>query len=192
MKKILIANAWHCINIGDIARPAVSMLRAGFPDLRIIKACDVGNRPAIRSDLVAAIDEADLFIVGSGRVHAAPLAVWRATTDKPFGVHGVTFGNISSDLARTLKEAAFVYCRDSVSVALLRKAGISGPQRESCADEQMTRIAAVDTRGTSSGRLHRVACRTSAFIVRARNQLDMQDFHEYSLMHAHTVRCGEQ
>ncbi|MBI4626647.1 MAG: polysaccharide pyruvyl transferase family protein [Verrucomicrobia bacterium] len=162
-KHILIANAWHCINIGDIAHtpgllhlldthlpdvrvtlwpvPSIRtgyerelspevrrMLLAGFPKLTIIKAGGAhGGKPATRPDLAAAMEKADLFIVGSGGLHSAPVDVWRASTDKPYGIYGVTVGNISGALAATLSKAAFVYCRDSVSVANLRQAGITGP-----------------------------------------------------------------
>jgi polysaccharide pyruvyl transferase WcaK-like protein len=162
-KHILIVNAWHCINIGDIAHtpgllhlldaylpdatvtlwpvPSIrtgyerelspevrKMLLAGFPKLTIIKAGDAhGGKPAARPDLVAAMEKADLFIVGSGGLHAAPLDVWRASTNKPYGIYGVTVGTVSAALATTLKKAAFVYARDSVSAATLQKAGITGP-----------------------------------------------------------------
>jgi polysaccharide pyruvyl transferase WcaK-like protein len=161
-RHILIANAWHCINIGDIAHtpgllhlldtflpevnvtlwpvpstrpghhreldPAVRrMLQTAFPRLTIIGAGDAGRKPAERPDLVAAIKRSDLFIVGSGGMHASPLEVWRATSAKPYGIAGVTFGAISSDLGETLRQAAFVYCRDSVSVEHVRGAGITGP-----------------------------------------------------------------
>jgi polysaccharide pyruvyl transferase WcaK-like protein len=161
-KRILIANAWHCINIGDIAhtpgllklldtflpevdvtlwpvpsiRPGKEreldprvrrMLLAGFPRLKIIKAGDANQGPATRPDLVAAIEQADLFIVGSGGMHSAPLEVWRATTAKPYGIYGVTFGAVSGGLRAALTKASFVYCRDSVSVENLRQAGITGP-----------------------------------------------------------------
>jgi len=160
-KRILIANAWHCINIGDIAhtpgllhllntylpdakvtlwpvpsiRPGQEreldpevrrMLMAGVPDLTIIKAGGPHTKPAVRPDLVSAINEADLFIVGSGGMHAAPLDVWRATTDKPYGIYGVTFGDINADRAASLNQASFIYCRDSVSVEHLRQAGVTG------------------------------------------------------------------
>jgi len=71
--------------------------------------------------------QADLFIVGSGGMHESPLEVWRATTTKPYGVNGVTFANVSAERAAVLQKAAFVYCRDSVSVENLRKAGVTGP-----------------------------------------------------------------
>jgi polysaccharide pyruvyl transferase WcaK-like protein len=164
VRRILFANAWHCINIGDIAHtpgllnlldtflpevgvtlwpvpstrpghereldPAVRrMLLAGFPRLKILQAGDGYTKgPATRPDLVAAMKEADLFIVGSGGMHEAPLEVWRATTDKPYGIYGVTFGKLSTARAAVLKKAAFVYCRDSVSVAHLEEAGVTGPQ----------------------------------------------------------------
>lgn len=162
-KHILIANAWHCINIGDIAhtpgllhlldtflpetdvtlwpvpstRPGQEreldpkvrrMLLAGFPRLSIIKEGGTGQKPATRPDLVAAIRQADLFIIGSGGMHASPLEVWRATTDKPYGINGVTFSSVDRERAAMLAKASFVYCRDSVSVEHLREAGITGPR----------------------------------------------------------------
>jgi len=163
IRHILIANAWHCINIGDIAHtpglihlldtflPEVNvtlwpvpstrpgqereldpkvrqMLRAGFPRLKIITAGGAyAKGPATRTDLAAAMAQADLFIVGSGGMHEAPLEVWRATTGKPYGINGVTFGSVSAERAAVLQKAAFVYCRDSVSVENLHKAGVSGP-----------------------------------------------------------------
>lgn len=161
-RRILIANAWHCINIGDIAHtpgllhlldtflpevdvtlwpvpstrpgyhreldPAVRrMLLSAFPRLAIIGAGDTDTRPARRPDLAAAIERADLFIVGSGGMHASPLEVWRATTGKPYGIAGVTFGAVTGDRVEMLRKAAFVYCRDSVSVENIRRAGITGP-----------------------------------------------------------------
>jgi polysaccharide pyruvyl transferase WcaK-like protein len=163
VRSILFANAWHCINIGDIAHtpgllhlletflpdvrvtlwpvpstrpghrreldPAVRrMLLAGYPQLTILEAGDAyGKGPATRPDLVAAMRESDLFIVGSGGMHEAPLDVWRATTNKPFGINGVTFGKISGTRAAALAKAAFIYCRDSVSLANIQQAGITGP-----------------------------------------------------------------
>jgi polysaccharide pyruvyl transferase WcaK-like protein len=161
-KHILIANAWHCINIGDIAhtpgllhlldtflpevgvtlwpvpslRPGQEreldpkvrrMLLAGFPRLQIIAGGGTTPKPAVRPDLIAAIQQADLFIIGSGGMHASPLDVWRATTDKPYGINGVTFGTLDRERAAVLAKASFVYCRDSVSVENLRQAGITGP-----------------------------------------------------------------
>ena len=161
-KHILIANAWHCINIGDIAHtpglihlldtflPEVNvtlwpvpsirpgqereldpkvrrMLLAGFPRLKIITAGGTGQKPATRPDLVAAMQQADLFIVGSGGMHASPLEVWRATTNKPYGINGVTFANVDRERTEMLAKSSFTYCRDSVSVENLRKAGITGP-----------------------------------------------------------------
>jgi polysaccharide pyruvyl transferase WcaK-like protein len=161
--RILFANGWHCINIGDIAHapgllhllgthlprvnatlwpvpstrpghqrelePRVrSMLQRGFPGLDILRAGGGDSRgPATRPDLREAIQQADLFIVGSGGMHSNPLEVWRATTGKPYGIYGVTFGPVSASRREVLSKAAFVYCRDSVSVENLRQAGITGP-----------------------------------------------------------------
>lgn len=164
-KRILIANAWHCINIGDIAhgpglfqllqahvpeaditlwpvpstRPGYdrelapevrTMLERHFPGLTILKAGDGHSKgPATRPDLVAAIAQADLFIVGSGGMHEDPLHVWRATTDKPYGVYGVSLNKLSGARTDLLSKAAFIYARDSVSTANLEQAGVTCPHR---------------------------------------------------------------
>lgn len=163
-KHILIANAWHCINIGDIAHtpgllhlldtflpeadvtlwpvPSIrpgrerkleprvrQMLLAAYPRLKIIGEGGAYARgPAARPDLAAAMAQADLFIIGSGGMHDSPLDLWRASTDKPYGIAGVTFSNVSGSRSEVLKKAAFAYCRDSVSVETLRQAGVTGPR----------------------------------------------------------------
>lgn len=60
-------------------------------------------------------------------MHDSPLEFWRATTDKLYGINGVTFANVDGERADMLANSSFTYCRDSVSVENLRKAGITGP-----------------------------------------------------------------
>jgi polysaccharide pyruvyl transferase WcaK-like protein len=163
-KRILIANAWHCINIGDIAHtpgllhlletyvpeadvtlwpipslyrsprqrelsPEVrTMLRANFPRLTILQAgfaSVAGNE--VRPDVAQAMREADLFINGSGGgMRPGAIDAWRAATRKPYGAYGVSFGEPSSEAATRVREAAFAFGRDSVSVANLNRRGFTG------------------------------------------------------------------
>jgi len=161
-KRILLANCWHAINIGDIAhgpgmlrliathlpeaqvtlwpeptyanpgpqRPWVDavtrMLGAAFPRVTILPPGGVDNGRPVARELIAAIDAADLLIVGSGGFHAKAAQAWTAVTRKPFGGYGNTF---SSPSGKTLYEkAAFLFCRDTPSVKLLHDAGIKGPE----------------------------------------------------------------
>lgn len=144
---ILLRSSWQTVNIGDIAhtpgllavlrehlpeaevllwpgildRGVDRMLRRGFPDLEILD-------PESGSDLDAAIDRADLMLHGSGPglEGAAALERWCERTQKPFGVFGVTFGNVAERHRRLLQRAAFVFARETTSLDRLAGAGIRG------------------------------------------------------------------
>ncbi len=149
-RHILLSNGWHCVNIGDIAHaPGMirliehylngttvtfwpyreltasvkSMLLSAFPTLTIIEPGGVEAGRAVGAQLKQAIERADLFILGSGGYHPEPIDVWRAATDKPYGAYGVSFSSASHQDA--LRDAAFVYLRDSTSLAVLRDAGVN-------------------------------------------------------------------
>jgi polysaccharide pyruvyl transferase WcaK-like protein len=112
----------------DLTPEVRSMLTTAFPRLTILKPGGEGQREgATRPDLVAAIERADLFILGSGGYHGSPVNIWRASTDKPFGIYGVTFAGRPREV---LSEAAFVFCRDSLSVESLKEAGVRTPVLE--------------------------------------------------------------
>ncbi len=101
------------------------MLTTAFPDLTILKPGGMGqSQGATRPDLAEAIDKADLFVLGSGGYHGSPVNIWRATTDKPFGIYGVTFGRVP---VQAVNGAAFIYCRDAHSVKNVREAGVDSP-----------------------------------------------------------------
>jgi polysaccharide pyruvyl transferase WcaK-like protein len=104
-----------------------AMLQSAFSNLTILKAGGAKKGPASRPELVEAMQWADLFIISSGGMHAEPLAVWQATTDKPSGVYAVTFGSTSASLRVMLDKTAFVYGRDSPSAKVLEEIGHSGP-----------------------------------------------------------------
>ncbi len=147
-RNIRLSNGWHCVNIGDIAHapgmirlieqhlpgttvtfwprreltPEVQqMLTAAFPQLTILPPGGDENGRAVGVELKQAIERADLFVLGSGGYHAEPIDVWRNATNKPFGAYGVSFSKASH--LDALREAAFVYLRDTKSVDVLRAAG---------------------------------------------------------------------
>lgn len=147
---ILIVSGWQDVNIGDIAHtPGLigllkkrlpqaklilwkrsksemveTMLHKHYPDLRVLN-----GRFEKDEEIKAAFKEADLFIHGSGPsvIAADFLATWHQETKKPFGIFGVTIGAVNEALKATLKEAAFIFTRETASIEVLKKAGLAGP-----------------------------------------------------------------
>jgi len=62
------------------------------------------------------------------------LAAWRRMTRRPFGIYGVTVGEVSDELRDLLSAAAFVFCRDTVSLDVIRRAGVTCPIMEFAPD----------------------------------------------------------
>ncbi|HYH57361.1 MAG TPA: polysaccharide pyruvyl transferase family protein [Anseongella sp.] len=153
---ILLVSGWQDVNIGDIAHTpgllnvletyvpeakiilwkrskgeeVAALLQQNFPEVRIIYG-DVDKEHNVESPAVkAAFREADIMLHGSGPsiVGAANLEAWHKSTGKPFGIFGVTIQTISPALETLLKKAAFIYTRETKSLQVLEKAGISGPQ----------------------------------------------------------------
>ncbi len=147
--KLLLRSSWQTVNIGDIAHtPGVlrlleehipeadvtlwpssvdngvrEMLTARFPKLKIAKAAD---------EVRQAIAESDFLLHGSGPsvVAEKDVARWRKETGKPYGIYGVTIGSVSDPLRELLTDARFTYCRDSVSLKVIRAAGVHCPIME--------------------------------------------------------------
>jgi len=108
------------------------ILRARFPRLEIVKSSE---------DLKAAFAGCDFLLHGSGPSLVAQKDVirWRNETGKPYGVYGITVGpksststNAASDDAvaatmEVLSGAAFVYFRDSHSLAFAQAQGCTAP-----------------------------------------------------------------
>lgn len=109
-----------------------AMLRRRFPQLRI-----ANDRAAID----VAFADCDLLLHGSGPslVAEKDVARWRDTTGKPFGVYGITLPRTQSTATRPeaqdalastidlLGSAAFVFFRDTPSLALARTLGCRCP-----------------------------------------------------------------
>ncbi|MDR1674920.1 MAG: polysaccharide pyruvyl transferase family protein [Tannerella sp.] len=156
---ILLVSSWQTFNIGDIAHtPGVlAIFEQLLPDAKVILwPHDVGNgvkeilarrfpgMPVVQSEdeVKAAIAESDVLVHGSGPslVGRRNIARWIETTDKPFGVYGITFPgkyvarNVPLTASETdtalLNRASFLFFRDSVSLDFARTHGISCPVME--------------------------------------------------------------
>lgn len=145
-RRILLRSSWQTVNIGDIAhtpgmlallethRPqdrvtlwpkglnteVERLLTTRFPSLTIVRT---------REEQEAALRACDFFLHGSGPglVGAAEAGLARQA-GKRYGFAGVT---LSDEELRTHRDllagAAFVFCRDTDSLAAFRQAGINGP-----------------------------------------------------------------
>ena len=151
---ILITSGWQDVNIGDIAhtpgfiallkkrlpqakiilwkrsqsQKVETMLNRQYPDVRIIHG-QVDKAFVPQSDEVKqAFGEADLFIHGSGPLVVAAdfLESWHRQTKKPFGLFGVTIGEVYPDLKVLLQHAAFIFTRETASINVLKKADLVG------------------------------------------------------------------
>lgn len=156
-KTILLRSSWQTVNIGDIGHTpgalqvfkdylpkdtniilwpssvdngVAELLKTYFPKLTIIKGkLDETGKPAT-PELVAAFEQADLFVHGSGPyvLAQAHVEAWRKGTGKPYGIFGVTIGGeLTDQLTDLLNGAAFVYLRDTISLKLLQDKGIKSP-----------------------------------------------------------------
>lgn len=151
---ILITSGWQDVNIGDIAHTpgfiallrkrlpnakiilwkrskselVETMLNRHYPDVRIIHGSVDADFMPQSEEVKQAFTEADLFIHGSGPYVLAAdyLRAWHRQTKKLFGIFGVTTQEVNADLKDLLQHAAFIYTRETASVEVLRKAGLSG------------------------------------------------------------------
>ena len=153
-KHLLLRSSWQTVNIGDIGhtpgllrilethlpdvqvtlwptsvdRGVGELLQRVFPKLRIAEGKVVAGKPTTPA-LETAFREADLLVHGSGPsvVAQADVAAWRDVTQKPYGIYGVTVGAVEEPLRALLSGAAFVYCRDTISLELLKAKGVTAP-----------------------------------------------------------------
>ncbi|MDX2180900.1 MAG: polysaccharide pyruvyl transferase family protein [Bryobacteraceae bacterium] len=150
---ILLRSGWQTVNIGDIAHsPGVlAAIEKHLPEANLIfwsTETDRGVEPMLKRrfpkleivrDGTARFAEADLLIHGSAAsMAAAPhVSEWKKATGKPFGFFGVgvtvageAAGSPLDDLRRDLaKSAAFLFTRETKSLANLKAEGLDGPNR---------------------------------------------------------------
>lgn len=179
---ILLRSSWQTVNIGDITHTPGAlrllvnhlrgvqiglwpvsvgdgvreMLQAAFPSVRIVKG-RVGSAGKPDSDeLQRAFEETRLLVHGSGPSVVAykDLAAWHATTAKPFGILGVTVGSVSEELKELLSAASFIFCRDTLSLDVLRKAGVACPVMEFAPDATFAFDMRDEARGTAYLQAH--------------------------------------
>lgn len=148
-RRILLRSSWQTVNIGDIGHtPGVlrlleqylpdvevrlwpssvdngvqELLLRRFPKLVIVKGADAQK---------AALKECDFFLHGSGAsvVAQKDLTRWRDETGKPYGIYGVTISAVDDALRKLLDGARFVYCRDGVSLELIKSQRVKCPIME--------------------------------------------------------------
>jgi len=151
---ILIISGWQDVNIGDIAHtPGLlhviqtfipeaniilwkksrstkveSLISKNFPKVKIIHG-DVDELFDVDSPAVLdAFEKSDIMIHGSGPfiVGKSNLKAWNKYSSKPFGIFGTTIQDIDDNLYPILKKASFIFTRETKSLEVLDKRGLSG------------------------------------------------------------------
>lgn len=150
---ILLVSGWQTVNIGDIAHtPGMihllqtylpeakitlwpndismteeAMLRRNFSSLEIVFGQLNEQGVPDSAEVEKAFKDNDFMLHGSGPgiVGQSKLEAWRKITGRPFGVFGVTVENISQQLKELLNNAAFIFTRETASLKMLEKAGIT-------------------------------------------------------------------
>ncbi len=152
---ILVRSSWQTLNIGDIAHSPglLALLERHLPEATIrLWPSDVShgveamlrrrfpNVPIVQTEaeILTAFAECDFLLHGSGPylVGEGSVARWRAETEKPYGIYGITMPAVRlTDSVKALLEAArFVYFRDSVSLKLASDFGVTCPLMEFAPD----------------------------------------------------------
>lgn len=151
---ILLVSGWQDVNIGDIGHtPGLlhvletfmpkatvilwkksngetvkTLLNKNFPKVKILYGGVDKDKNVDNPEIMEAFKKADLMIHGSGPllVGVDNLASWVKHTTKPYGVFGATLENPSTYHQSLLKNAAFIYTRETKSIEHLKKVGITG------------------------------------------------------------------
>ena len=113
----------------DQKSESAAMIKRHFPSVEIIGGIvNRGNFNMQGDDLHRAVDEADIFVHGSGPsvVRWDALAAWSKRTDKPFGIFGTTIQDIAAPLKSVLEKASFIYPRETASIEVLKEHGFEG------------------------------------------------------------------
>ena len=153
--RILLVSGWQDVNIGDIAhtpgllhiletflpeakivlwkksgynKEVAEIYNSYFPEVKVLYGNVNSQKEINNPDIYEEFDKCDILVHGSGPllVAADHIAAWISFTGKPFGVFGVTLQNPSSYHQELLKQAAFIYTRETISIEHLKKVGIEG------------------------------------------------------------------
>lgn len=148
--RIVLRSSWQTVNIGDIGHtPGVlTLLEKYLPEVEVrlwpssidngVDALLKKRFPKLtfarsKEEIAKAFEECDFLLHGSGPslVAQKDVARWHAETKKPFGIFGITHSPMVSDVGKELMIAAkFIFFRDSVSLAGVKKAGVTSPIME--------------------------------------------------------------
>ena len=152
-RRILLHGSWQTRNIGDIAHTPgfLALVRETLPDCEIhLWPCEInrGVREMLLANfpglVIADTDEAlrnsfarcGLLVNGSGPwCDLDAVERWRRETGKPYGFYGVSISQPWTErLRENLSAAAFVFCRDTISVHFLRTQAVPCPRIEFAPD----------------------------------------------------------
>jgi len=153
-KTLLLVSGWQDVNIGDIAHtPGLlnvlqtflpktkiilwkrsksekvkTLLYKNFPNVKIIYGNIDKDYKVDSPEVIDAFETADVMVHGSGPyvVGKTNLEAWVKYSNKPFGVFGVTIQQVDDSLLTLLKKASFIYTRETLSIDVLKKSGITG------------------------------------------------------------------
>lgn len=154
-KTILVVSGWQDVNIGDIAHtPGLlhvletflpeakiilwkksnateevkHLLSINFPKVKVIYGSVDADKNVDNPEVYEAFKSSDILVHGSGPsvVGQTNLEAWAKYSDKPFGIFGVTIQNINDKLKELLQKASFIYTRETASIDVLTKAGLTG------------------------------------------------------------------
>ena len=154
---ILLVSGWQTVNIGDIAHTPglIHLLKTYFPEIKItlwpndIDLQEENSLMTLFPDLTIvhddfartgvaggsdeayqAIEGADFLLHGSGPgiVGLQKLQIWRERSAKPYGIFGITIASVWDELKEVLNGASFIFTRETLSLHVLRDAGVTGPE----------------------------------------------------------------
>jgi polysaccharide pyruvyl transferase WcaK-like protein len=153
--RIVLRSSWQTVNIGDIGHTpgVIALLEKHFPEAEVMLwPMDVRNGveemlrrrfPRLRfaKDKAEAFAN-DFLLHGSGPYLTAhrDVEAWQKETGKPYGVYGITMApagdpgmkimrnnGLDERCRQLLNGASFVFLRDSVSLKVVRDAGVTAP-----------------------------------------------------------------
>lgn len=116
-----------------------AMLRRRFPKVEIIRG-SLAKKDASGDKLREAFARADVCIHNSGMGQDTSFMAYCQQIGKPYGLYGQSYfpdfvtGDKAAEHIDLLNHAAFVYCRESTTLNILRKAGVRTPVLEFAPD----------------------------------------------------------
>lgn len=113
-----------------------AMLRRRFPSVEIVKGTLTAKDGAVQR----AIQRSDFFLRGPGMGQGTDYMIHCQKIGKPWGLQGQSYfpdmisGKGAEERIALLNSAAFIYCRDSKTLKMLRNAGVKPPVLEFAPD----------------------------------------------------------